>query len=90
MLDSGETGRTTNYAVDPERKNYNRFGNIVVCKSVVLIVVIAVVHVVMHMCVCTCLLECVCVCLCVCVCTVVPVCVYYCLKIIGVPVCTHT
>ena len=65
MLDSGETGRTTNYAVDPERKNYNRFGNIVVCKSVELFVVIAIVHVVMQVCVCAR----------VCVCAVVPVCV---------------
>ena len=34
-LDTGEKGHSTSYAVGPGRKPLNRFGNIVVCKSVV-------------------------------------------------------
>ena len=40
-LDSGETGHSTSYAEGPGRKPLNRFGNIVVCKSVVVSCVVS-------------------------------------------------
>ena len=41
-LDTGEKGHSTSYAVGPGRKRLNRFGNIVVCKSVVVSVLLPV------------------------------------------------